>query len=200
MAPDKKNKQYQPLLEENEHDIEKNSDVVFKINFSRNTANIAIELTGPEDYIKRMEPVVNGYIRFLDEYAYDYGSEAHETDHKSENGSAAYDPTSIAEALEKLSFDQISEMIIAHRFNFKDIDMVLLAGAFIQQNSPQRTFSTREISKYLKMTNLPAMKNPSHSIKLNLDAGRVVQSDKDYSLTEEGIDRVIRTFSPLFYK
>jgi hypothetical protein len=196
MVANKKGKKSQP--EKSKEDIKKENDVVFKVSFTRNTANISIELIGPEEYIQRMGAIVNGYIQYLDEYVYDFETEAREADHRAGQQNGTHNITSVEHAFEKLNFVQIGKMINTHKFNFKDIDIVLLAGAFIQQSSPKGEFSTADITKYLKLADIPPIKNPSHALKLNLEAGRVNQSGKHYSLTEDGIDRVIRTFSTLF--
>ena len=196
MVPIKKDKKTPP--ENRGYDNKCENDVVFKISFTRNTANISIELIGPEDYIERMGTVVNGYIQYLDEYVYDFETESREMGNDTGNAEGNPAILSVEQAFEKLHFVQIGKMINTHKFNFKDIDIVLLAGAFIQQSSPKGEFSTADITKHLKLAKIPPVKNPSHALKLNLEAGRVNHSGRHYSLTEDGIDRVVRTFSTLF--
>ena len=74
--------------------------------------------------------------------------------------------------------------------NINDIDKVLLGGYFIQHKNDKNIFSTREVSVVLKENGI-YLKNPSHSIKLNLDARRIFSVKKGcFRVSEEGLERL----------
>lgn len=74
--------------------------------------------------------------------------------------------------------------------NINDIDKVLLGGYFIQHKNDKNIFSTREVSAVLKENGI-YLKNPSHSIKLNLDARRIFAVKKGcFRVSEDGLERL----------
>ncbi len=75
--------------------------------------------------------------------------------------------------------------------NINDIDKVLLGGYFIQHKNDNNIFSTREVSAVLKDNGI-YLKNPSHSIKLNLDARRIFAVKKGcFRVSEDGLERLL---------
>jgi len=176
-----------------------NRDASIKINISRNSANVSIELSCSENKLEAMEPLMKRWIAFLDDFVYEYENEDVET--LSDNGREEVSTAeigSIDELYDRLNFKDIADLIHLQSYKYLDVDLVLLAGSFAQLNSMDALFSTSDVNRLISLTKLPKLKNASHCVKLNLESKRLAGKGKKFQLTESGMERVLNSFAPIF--
>jgi len=172
----------------------KSGNSIFKVEISRNSSKVSVELHGSEEFIDEYQTKLESMISFLDNYLY-------ELDDSEKVDNEAYDEEFIQDISEKISystFDKVAEIIKEVKFRYSDVDIVLLAAVFVQQISPTNTFTTVQVSNCIKNSVLENLSNPSHSLKLNFDSERIDRNEDGYFLTEKGMHRVLTSFSTIF--
>ncbi len=176
-----------------------NRDASIKINISRNSANVSIELSCSENKLEAMEPLMKRWIAFLDDFVYEYENEDMEPTFSDNGGEInPVEIGSIDELYDRLNFKDIAELIHLQKYKYSDVDLVLLAGSFAQLNSMDAFFTTSDVNRLISLTKLPKLKNASHCIKLNLDSKRLENKGKKFQLTESGMERILNSFAPIF--
>ena len=164
-------------------------------------ARIRINLSTLELEVEGSEAFVNSHAEQIDEFLDLLKRRAEEAPILSNTGHGSLtENEEPGEDHEEETFHQKSalgpvpetfgEFYLRAAKNINDIDKVLLGGYFIQHKNDKNIFSTREVSAVLKENGI-YLKNPSHSIKLNLDARRIFAVKKGcFRVSEDGLERL----------
>ena len=159
-----------------------------------NLSTLELEVEGSEEFVNSHAGQIEEFLELLKKRAEEApvmlsttnGSLA-ETDME-ENGQEE-EPVKQKSALGPVP-ETFGEFYLRAAKNTNDIDKVLLGGYFIQHKNDKNIFSTREVSAVLKENGI-YLKNPSHSIKLNLDARRIFAVKKGcFRVSEDGLERL----------
>lgn len=159
-----------------------------------NLSTLELEIEGPEEFVNAYADKVGEFMELLKKKADEIPVVM-----SGPNGSLAENiqegPGRPEEEIQQKSAlgpvpETFGEFYLRAAKNINDIDKVLLGGYFIQHKNDKNIFSTREVSAVLKENGI-YLKNPSHSIKLNLDARRIFSVKKGcFRVSEEGLERL----------
>lgn len=159
-----------------------------------NLSTLELEVEGTEEFVNTHADKINEFLELLKK-------KSNETPVVLSGQNGAMDKTVAAdqgyeeeEVQQKSALGPVpetfGEFYLRAAKNINDIDKVLLGGYFIQHKNDKNIFSTREVSAVLKENGI-YLKNPSHSIKLNLDARRIFSVKKGcFRVSEEGLERL----------
>lgn len=159
-----------------------------------NLSTLELEIEGSEEFINTHAEKISEFLELLQK-------KSNETPVmlSGKNGSMEHnvpdEPGQEEEEIQQKSAlgpvpETFGEFYLRAAKNINDIDKVLLGGYFIQHKNDKNIFSTREVSAVLKENGI-YLKNPSHSIKLNLDARRIFSVKKGcFRVSEEGLERL----------
>lgn len=159
-----------------------------------NLSTLELEVEGTEDFVNTHADKIGEFLDLLKKKSLEtpvmFGkANGTATESSQEEEGKEDDESQVKSALGPVP-ETFGEFYLRASKNINDIDKVLLGGYFIQHKNDKNIFSTREVSAVLKENGI-YLKNPSHSIKLNLDARRIFSVKKGcFRVSEEGMERL----------
>lgn len=150
-----------------------------------------LEIEGSESFIRTHEEVISKFLTLLQEEpapppAPENEAEEFKPKVVPSQGSLFPPRTNPLDSIP----DTFGEFYQKASKNINDIDKILLGAFFVQHTNGSNMFTTREVSSILKEQGIH-LTNPSHSIKLNLDANRIFLVKKgQFRISETGMDRM----------